>query len=105
MKIHTTSLNNDNDKPLNGDHKIDYELYNEKDNIIHKLVRIKRLEDSINVYEDNVLCMSIDLKLLSKDECNYLKTVVGFNWMLIEYKLGKLTVDSFVAELKKIMGA
>jgi hypothetical protein len=103
-KIDTAPLDNDKDQPINGTRKIDHELYNEKDNIVHKLVRIKREHNLLQLFQDNELCMVIDVNQLSSKYKAFLQTADGMSWLLKTYKKGKLSEATLEKELKAVVG-
>lgn len=85
-------------------HKFEHDLHKEEDNIIEKVIRIKRFSapnkgERWKIFEDNKIVMVIEGDKLSKNEKEFLYSIDGFQWLLLEYKKG---IKSFNALKKSI---
>ena len=86
--------------------KFDYDLYDETDNKVEKIIRVKAVYsikkgDKWKIFDnDKVVCV-IDGTHLNKRERAFLKTVDGMNWMIAQAKAGIKSFNSLKIELKK----
>lgn len=88
--------------------KFEYDLYHEEDDVAEKVIRVKRVSmpnkgEKWKVMIDNKLIFVIESTKISKGEREYLQTAEGFNFILSQSKLGIKSLNSFRAELKKII--
>lgn len=83
--------------------KFEYDLYHEEDDIINKIIRVKRTSSNKNeswkIFEDKKVKFTVDGSKLSKKEKEFLRSVDGFNFLIAEAKKG---IASFNA-LKKVI--
>lgn len=87
--------------------KFEYDLYHEEDDVVEKVVRVKRFNmpnkgEKWKIFIDNKVLFVIEGTKLSKKEREFLGTVDGFNFMLSQAKMGIKSLNSFKNELKKI---
>ncbi len=80
----------DGHKAINS--KSDLELFDDKKDIAHPIVHIKRLNSAAKgerwrIYVDDELKLIIEGKKLSKKECAFLRSVDGLNWLIRETKI------------------
>lgn len=95
------------DQPIRGGlGKFESDLYREEDDIAFKSVRVKRFlmpnkEEKWKIFEDSKVTLVLDGSKLTKKEKVFLRTVDGINFLLNNYKLGKIkTISSLKKEIK-----
>jgi len=87
------------------DNKFEFSLFKEEDNIVHKVLRVKRIsnskEEKWKIFEDNKVLWVLDGEKLSLKEKNFLRTVDGMNLLLSQYKKNETTISAIKKEIKK----
>lgn len=85
--------------------KFEYDLYHDEDNIIEKIIRIKRLSSPGNekwkIFENNKTMITIEGVKLSIKEREFLRSVDGVKFLINQYKNGIKSFASLKAEIKK----
>lgn len=86
--------------------KFDYDLYHEEDDVSEKVIRVKRFPmpnkgERWKIYQDNKVEFILEGAKLTIKEREFLYTVDGINFLLHQYKLGSLSLNSLKIELKK----
>ncbi len=86
--------------------KFEYDLYHEEDDVVQKVIRVKRFSlpnkgERWKVFEDNKVLWTLEGTKLTKKEREFLRTVDGINWILSEYKNGIKSFNAFKQNLKK----
>jgi hypothetical protein len=85
--------------------KYDDDLYDEEDNIVHKLYRVKRFSlpnkgAKWKIFENDKVIFVLDgLKLTSKER-DFLQTVDGVNFLLAQAKVGIKNFSSLKKNIK-----
>jgi len=86
--------------------KFERDLYYEEDNIIEKIIRIRRYPSSTNkeekwkLFEDNKVMLTIESEELTKKEKKFLRSVEGVVFLIKKYKLGLNSSDLLIKEIK-----
>ncbi len=93
---------NNNKYSLN---KFDYDLHKEEDNVVEKIIRVKRFSvpnkgERWKIFEDNKIVMIIEGSKLSKNEKEFLYSIEGIQWLLSEYKQGIKSFNSLKKNMK-----
>lgn len=88
--------------------KFEYDLYKEEDDIIEKIIRVKRFNlpnkgQKWKIFLDNKVIFVIEGTKITKKEQDYLQTIDGFNFLLKIGKEGIKSMNHFKSELKKVM--
>ncbi len=86
--------------------KIEIDLFHDEDNVVEKVVRVKRISlpnknEKWKVLIDNKVTFVIEGTKISKPEKEFLCTIDGFNFILNRAKVGIKSLNNFRAELRK----
>ena len=87
--------------------KLERDFYHEEDNIIEKIINVKRTVSLSNdseqwkILENNKNIFSIEGDKLTEKEKEFLRTVEGVNFIIKLYKIGINSFNLFKIELKK----
>ena len=85
--------------------KYDYDLYHDEDDVVNKIIRIKRFElpnsgEKWKVFEDNKEKFIIDGHKLNKKEKSFLRSIDGINFVINLFKNGIRSFNFFKIQLK-----
>ena len=86
--------------------KYEFDLFHEEDNVVHKLIRIKRFfssktkEEKWKVFEDNKVALVLEGEKFTLKEKEYLRTVNGINLLLNHYKKNDMAISSIKKHIK-----
>jgi hypothetical protein len=86
--------------------KFEYDLYHEEDDVVEKIIRVKRFQlpndgEKWKIFEDSKIMMIIDGAKLTKKEKAFLRTVDGITFLVSQYKIGINSFNHLKIELKK----
>lgn len=86
--------------------KFEYDLYHEDENIVEKIIRVKRISPSSKnekwkISENNRIIFTVEGNKLSIRERDFLKTVDGFNFLIAQAKIGIKSLSFLKNEMKK----
>jgi len=86
--------------------KHEYDLFNEEENHVERVVRIKRIKlpnngENWKIIENNKVMFVVQGSKLSKKEKEYLRTADGFNFLIHQYKEDIKSFNKLRIELKK----
>jgi hypothetical protein len=73
--------------------KFDYDLFNEEEDVVEKVVRVKRVSlpnkgERWKIIEDNKTVFVVEGSKISKKEREYLRGIDGFNFLIAQAKVG-----------------
>jgi hypothetical protein len=85
--------------------KFEYDLYHEEDNKSEKVIRVKRFSLPNNgerwkIFENNKEKLIVEGSSLTKKEKEFLRTPVGFNFLITKYKEGIKSFNALKNEIK-----
>jgi hypothetical protein len=85
--------------------KFDHDLYKEDDDISLPVIRVKRISLPNNgerwkVFSDAKVTLVIEGGKLTKKEKEFLRSVEGASWLLVQAKIGIKSFNAFKKELK-----
>jgi len=88
--------------------KFEHDLYCEEDNIIEKVIRVKRIGmpnkgEKWRVFENNKAIFTIEGVKISKKEKEFLRTIDGVSFIIAQAKIGIKSFNNLRTELKKIL--
>jgi len=88
--------------------KFEYDLYHEEDNVVEKVIRVKRFSmpnkgDKWKIYEDNKVIFIIEGSKLTSKQKEFLYTIDGVNFLLQQFKVGIKSFNALKIEIKKIL--
>jgi len=85
--------------------KFEYDLYHDEDNIIEKIIRVKRIvvagAEKWKIFENTMTMITIEGSKLSIKEKEFLRSASGVNFLLTQYKNGIKSFTALKAEMKK----
>lgn len=86
--------------------KFEYDLYHEEDDIAEKIIRIKRITmpnkgEKWKLFEDNKVIFIIEGTKLNSKEKEFLRTVDGVNFLILQCKNGIKSFSALKLEIKK----
>jgi hypothetical protein len=86
--------------------KFDHDLYNDDDNIVEKLIRVKRFSlpnkgDKWKIFENDKVVLVIEGTALTGKERDFLKTVSGITFLIAQHKKGIKSIPCLKADIKK----
>jgi hypothetical protein len=85
--------------------KHEFDLFHEEDNIVHRLIRVKRFatskDEKWKIFDDNKVIMIIEGQKLTAKEKEFLRTVNGSKWLLSKAKEGIKSLNLLKNEIKK----
>lgn len=86
--------------------KFEYDLYHEEDDIVEKVIRVKRFELPNNgerwkIFEDNKILITIEGSKLTKKEKLFLRSINGINFLISLSKNGIKSFNYLKMELRK----
>lgn len=86
--------------------KFDFDLYHEEDDIINKIIRVKRISlpnkgERWKIMENNKVMLLIEGTKLTNKEKEFLRSVDGINFLMNLYKEGLSSFNALKKELKK----
>src|ERR1035437_1841017 len=86
--------------------KFDHDLYQEDDDITYPIFRVKRIATSNKIerwkfYQDSKVVFTLEGSKISKKEKEFLRTIDGVNFLLVECKKGIKSLNSLKIEIKK----
>jgi hypothetical protein len=84
--------------------KFEHDLYHDEDNVILKIIRVKRFfsssKEEWKVFEDANILLVIEGNKCTRKEKLFLRTVEGVNWIISQYKSGINSFNSIKKALK-----
>lgn len=88
--------------------KFEHDLYKEEDDIVNKIIRIKRITlpnkgENWKVFQDGKAIELIEGSKLSMKEREFFRTIQGINFILKYFKSGWKSFSHFKKELKLFM--
>jgi hypothetical protein len=88
--------------------RYDYELYDEEQNLVEKVFRVKKSASSSKsekwrIHCNNEVILTIEGTKLSKKEKIFLRTANGFNFLIAQTKVGIKSFNKLKIELKKVV--
>lgn len=85
--------------------KFEFDLFNEEDNVVHRLIRVKRSanskEEKWKIFDDNKVILTIEGSKLTNKEKEFLRTVNGVTWLIAKAKEGFKSLNALKNEMKK----
>lgn len=85
--------------------KYEFDLFHEEDNVVHRLIRVKRFANSKDekwkIFDDNKVLLIIEGQKLTLKEREFLRTVDGSKWLLSKAKEGIKSLNYLKSEIKK----
>lgn len=86
--------------------KFEYDLYHEEDNVVEKIIRIKRISmpnknEKWRIFEDNKIVFTIEGIKLTGKEKEFLRTIDGVNFLIAQCKQGIKSFNYLRNEIKK----
>jgi hypothetical protein len=86
--------------------KFEYDLYHDEDNIVEKVIRVKRFSlpnngEKWKIFEDNKAVYIVEGTKLTKKEKEFLRSVDGVTFLVQQYKLGINSFNHLKTELRK----
>lgn len=90
--------------------KFEHDLYHDEDDIVAKVIRIKRVgasnkNEKWKIFEDTKIVFVLEGSKLSKKECEFLRTIEGINFLIAQAKIGIKSFNRLRTELKKKMAS
>jgi SMC interacting uncharacterized protein involved in chromosome segregation len=106
QSVHDNSDSKDYQNIKNVLSKFDYDLFNEEEDVVEKVVRVKRVSlpnkgERWKILQDNKAVFIIDGSKISKKEREYLRSIDGFNFLITQAKAGIKSLNKLRIELKK----
>ena len=87
--------------------KLDNELFDEEENVKHLLFNVKRIskknEENWEIRLNNKIVFTLKGKNFNVAENNFLKTVEGLNFIILQCKQGVKSTSKFKEKLKSFM--
>jgi hypothetical protein len=85
--------------------KFDFDLYHEESDVSLPVIRVKRISLPNNgerwkVFSDSKITLVIEGGKLTKKEKEFLRSVEGASWLLVQAKIGIKSLNAFKKELK-----
>jgi hypothetical protein len=85
--------------------KFEYDLYHDEDNIVEKVIRVKRFSsdntEKWKIFENTKVIITLEGSKLSTKEKEFLRTVEGVNFLINQCKNGIKSFAALKAEIKK----
>lgn len=86
--------------------KFEFDLYHEEDDKVEKVIRVKRVAMPNNgekwkISENNKVMFTLEGTKLTNKEKEFLHTVEGVNFLIVQYKVGIKSFNSLRSEMKK----
>lgn len=86
--------------------KHEHDLFDEDRDVAEKVIRIKRVsasnkDEKWKIFEDNKVVFVIDGDKLSNKEKSFLRSVDGFNFLILKYKSGIKSFNFLKSEIKQ----
>jgi hypothetical protein len=86
--------------------KFEYDLYHEEDDVVEKVIRVKRVSmpnkgEKWKIFEDSKLIFTVEGAKLTNKEKEFLRTVDGVNFLISQYKQGLKSINFIKTEMKK----
>lgn len=86
--------------------KFEYDLYHEEDDISEKVIRVKRISlpnkgERWKLFEDNKILFIVEGSKLNNKEKEFLRSVDGVNFLIIQCKAGVKSFHALKNEIKK----
>lgn len=81
------------------------DLYHDEDNIVHKLIRVKRVGmpnkgEKWKIVDENKVIFTLDGHKLTKKERAFLYTIDGVNFLIEQFKTGAKSFNAIKTALK-----
>lgn len=88
--------------------KFDHDLFNEDDNIVEKVIRVKRTgafnrNEKWKISENDKVVFVVEGDKVSKKEREFLRGIDGINFLIAQAKIGIKSLNKLRGELKKAM--
>jgi hypothetical protein len=88
--------------------KFEYDLFHDEDNVINKVIRVKRFGsptkgETWKIYEDSRIANIIDGKKLTKKEKMFLYTPEGIGFIVRQHKEGVTALSAFKKNMKQYL--
>lgn len=88
--------------------KFDNDFFDDEKYIKEKIIRVKRIAsvkkpERWNIFENNKIIFVVDGIKISKKEREYLRTVAGFNFLVLQGRKGIKSLNALKKELKKVL--
>lgn len=88
--------------------KKDDDLYHEEDNILFKVIRVKRIgmpnrEEKWKIFDENKVIFVVEGHKLAKKERAFLRGIDGVNFLIGEFKRGVKSFNALKIAIKKVM--
>jgi hypothetical protein len=85
--------------------KFEYDLYHEEDDIVQKIIRVKRTgsnsSEKWKIFQDTKLLFLLDGSKLGNKEKDFLRTVDGVNFLISQAKEGIKSFNALKTQIKK----
>jgi hypothetical protein len=86
--------------------KFEYDLYHEEENIVSKIIRVKRVGtpargERWKIFEDTKLIFVLDGTKVSKKEREFLRGIEGITFLIAQAKIGIKSLHGLRTELKQ----
>lgn len=86
--------------------KFEYDLYHEEDDVVEKVIRIKRVAmpnkgEKWKLFEDNKVVFVVEGAKLNNKEKEFLRTIDGVNFLIAQCKMGIKSFNALKNEIKK----
>jgi|ERR1700722_5716614 len=88
--------------------KFDFDLFKEEEDVVEKVVRVKRVSlpnkgERWKILENNKAVFIVEGSKISKKEKEFLRSIDGFNFLIAQAKLGIKSLNKLKVELKKLV--
>lgn len=86
--------------------KFEYDLYHDEDDIVEKVIRVKRFSlpnngEKWKIFEDNKAMYIVEGAKLTKKEREFLRSIDGITFLVQQYKSGINSFNHLKTELRK----
>jgi len=88
--------------------KFEYDLYHEEDDIITRIIRVKRTgtfdkNEKWKIFENTKVIFTVEGTKISKKEREFLRSIDGINFLIAQAKIGIKSLNKLRGELKKVL--
>lgn len=88
--------------------KFEHDLYKEEEDIVEKVIRVKRFNlpnkgERWKIFEDTKVVFVIEDAKLTNKEKEFLRSAVGFTFLIAQYKVGIKSFNALKNEIKKAL--
>lgn len=88
--------------------KYEYDLYHDEDNIVNKVIRVKKFGNSNKgekwkIFEDQKVVLTLEGVKFTKKEKTYLYSVDGINFLINQYKNGFKSINAIKKNMKQFL--